>query len=490
MSFKCIIECKEKLFIKILLSIFISFSILFSEEPLQFNEDQKFKIVQFTDLHWDQKSKNCDRTLENLKNVISIEKPDLVVFTGDVVTCQEVRNSWSKIAEPIIDAKIHWTYVNGNHDHEFELKRPEVIQYLQSFPYFLGKNGDKKVSGEGNYTLEIKSSKGNELSSILYFFDSNSYPDNYIYGKYDRIKMDQIQWYYNKSQMYQKEAGKIIPALAFFHIPLPEYSVLMKKDKYSIGEQNESPSPSDINSGLFNVFLESEDVMGIFVGHDHENDFIGSLYGVSLGYGRVSGVDAVGESLSIGARVIQLQESKSKFVTWIRSGNKQYNNYHHPNNELYPNNNTKYLPSSKLDLTKNGVSFNYYEGDFKSVKDLDTTQIIKSEFMDRFNLKPATREDHFGLEFMSWLKVPETQIYKFIILSDDGSVLSIDGEEIVNNDGSHSLKDESRIIGLEKGFHKFELLYFEDYAGDSLELMIHSLTINKQKLPSNMLFIK
>ena len=35
--------------------------------------------------------------------------------------------------------------------------------------------------------------------------------------------------------------------------------------------------------------------MGVFVGHDHDNDFIGIDKGIALGYGRVTGADAYGE---------------------------------------------------------------------------------------------------------------------------------------------------------------------------------------------------
>ena len=479
---------KKSLLIMVAVAIMLGF--LIAEPDLKFDSNKKFKIVQFTDVHWEWGSGNCGKTMENIESVINIEKPDFVVFTGDIVTSDEVKKAWKKITKPIIDADIHWAFVNGNHDHEHELERAELIEFMQTLPNFVGHNGRKDVSGEGNYSLTINSSNKDGQKFVLYFFDSHAHPDNYLYGQYDRIKFDQIQWYYQKSESLKREADEIPPALAFFHIPLLEYKGLMEHDKYAVGSQYETPASSEINSGLFSVFLESGDVMGVFVGHDHINDYIGNLYGISLGYGRVSGFDAVGDRLDIGARVIELKQGQRKFTTWIRSNGKIFNKYHYPNNELHEKENTKYLPAKKLNNQEYGIKYSYYEGQYKAVDEMQESDLVKTGELKNISLAPSERDDYFGIKYSSWLKVPQKGIYKFIVSSDDGSVLFIDDQEVVNNDGSHSVRRESGIVGLEKGMHKFDLHYFEDYAGDSLEIKIQSLNIKKQKLPADMLFIR
>ena len=40
---------------------------------------------------------------------------------------------------------------------------------------------------------------------------------------------------------------------------------------------------------MFANMLECGDVMGVFAGHDHVNDYIATLYNIALGYGRASG---------------------------------------------------------------------------------------------------------------------------------------------------------------------------------------------------------
>jgi len=68
------------------------------------------------------------------------------------------------------------------------------------------------------------------------------------------------------------------PALAYFHIPLPEFSNLGPSD--FTGVKQEGISSARINSGFLTTLLENGDVKAAFVGHDHVNDFCGDVHGV------------------------------------------------------------------------------------------------------------------------------------------------------------------------------------------------------------------
>lgn len=67
------------------------------------------------------------------------------------------------------------------------------------------------------------------------------------------------------------------PALPYFHIPLPEYSLLAPTN--FTGVKQESISSASINSGFLTTLLEAGDVKAAFVGHDHVNDFCGDVHG-------------------------------------------------------------------------------------------------------------------------------------------------------------------------------------------------------------------
>lgn len=65
---------------------------------------------------------------------------------------------------------------------------------------------------------------------------------------------------------------------------------------------------------MFNAILERGDVKGVFVGHDHINDYVGDYYGVMLGYAPGTGFGAYGLSGAErnrmrGGRVFELKET-------------------------------------------------------------------------------------------------------------------------------------------------------------------------------------
>ena len=59
-------------------------------------------------------------------------------------------------------------------------------------------------------------------------------------------------------------------------------------------------------------------VFGIFVGHDHDIDYIVADKGLALGYGRYSGDDTTYNNLRPGARILIVSEGKREFETYIR----------------------------------------------------------------------------------------------------------------------------------------------------------------------------
>ncbi|MNE76340.1 hypothetical protein D3C80_1725700 [compost metagenome] len=85
------------------------------------------------------------------------------------------------------------------------------------------------------------------------------------------------------------------------------------------GHQFERVCSPVINSGLFAALLEMEDVRGTFCGHDHVNDYTGSLHGIRLCYGRATGYNTYGrEDFMRGARIIRMTLGSKDFETWLR----------------------------------------------------------------------------------------------------------------------------------------------------------------------------
>ncbi|MBF0649526.1 metallophosphoesterase family protein [Dysgonomonas sp. GY75] len=331
------IESMKKI-VSILLML-ICITNTYAQGKLHFNENGKFKIVQFTDIHYKCGSEESAKSIRMMKEVLENEKPDLVAFTGDIVTDTPAKNGWDEVLAPVISKKIPYAIVLGNHDDEHDWTRRQIMDYVISKPYCYAQTGPAYLTGEGNYVLEIKNTQ-EKTGAILYFMDSNAYNKVGEQKGYNWFGFDQVEWYRNNSSFFTRENnGKPYPALAFFHIPLQEYTLLPDTTKNYVknapvfGNRTEKECPGIINTGMFAAMVEGGDVMGTFTGHDHDNDYIGYLNGICLAYGRFSGSKTTYTSLGYGARVIELTDNERVFNTWIHSSD---------NNILY---NVKYPDS-------------------------------------------------------------------------------------------------------------------------------------------------
>lgn len=456
-----------------------------------FNESGQFKIAQFTDLHWDNNESNCIETTEVIKHVLSTEKPDLAIMTGDVVTYPPAKEGWLAIAKIFEDARIPWAVIMGNHDDEQGLTNAELYDIIEGLPYFVGEKGPD-ISGSGNYAISVSSSKNDGIAAVLYCLDSHNKPRNPKYGHYDWIHFDQIDWYRKISEKYTVQNDDLpLPSLAFIHIPLIEYDNVVGAET-TIGNNREGGvAASDINSGFLASVIEKQDIMGIFAGHDHNNDYIGIEKDIALAYGRVTGLNAYG-TLERGSRIILLYEGLRKFDTWIRTRQGTELTYYYPSGlSLSDEQTMEYLPAKKVKPKEQGIEYTYYEGGrLKEISHIETrASEMKKGKVENISLIPAMVQDSFALVFRGLIDIPETSIYRFYTFSDDGSVLYIDGRKVVDNDGSHSERRRDGKVALNAGFHEIEVRYIEDYMGEMLEVGWCSRNIPEECLPDNVLYI-
>lgn len=465
----------------------------FAQHKFRFNNDGKFKIVQFTDIHWDPTSAGYDTTRNTILSVLSQEKPDIAILTGDIVTANPAKKGWEAIIKIFEEAKMPFAVTLGNHDAEPQyMSKQEIFDELLKSPYFVGSHGPQGIPGHGQYVIPVYGSKEKDkVQSLLYCIDSNDYPETDELGHYDWIHFEQIAWYRDQSKHYTDlNGGTPLPALAFFHIALPEYRNLMNRPG-TWGRCDEGEvCAADINSGMFASFAECKDVMGVFVGHDHDNEFIGQEKGICLAYGRVTGTDAYG-GLVRGGRVIEMYEGERRFDSWVTTPQGREFAYYYPSGITSIDEEGPYLPALNVKPKKQGVNYTYYEGKFKKTADIfNNGKKMKEGVLNNFIITEARSEDHFGYDFRSFIKIPEKGVYYFDIASDDGSRLFIDGKEIIDNDGSHSQEFVAGKVALEAGFHEMRIIYFEDYMGQSLKIKITDRYNSSRILPDDMLYTK
>lgn len=254
----------------------------------------RFKILQLADMHFSTGPGKCvdtvpaaeggtgceadPRTLELVESVLDREKPDLVVFTGDQLLGESAPDPVTalyKVYAPVIQRKIPHATVFGNHDDigKGALSREHLMEAVSRLPYNLAEPGPAAVDGVGNYVLQVQAPKSDHPAITLYFLDSHKYTvPMQKPRRYDHIKQSQIDWVeaaHRELKPRIDEFSHIPLAMAFQHIPLPEYRNAGNK---WVGSYPEGCTAPWENSGARDAYARAG-VSVVSVGHDHANDF-------------------------------------------------------------------------------------------------------------------------------------------------------------------------------------------------------------------------
>lgn len=289
------------------------------KSQLNFKKDGTFKIVQFSDLH-EFKEKN-KKTIQLLNKILDEEKPDLAVLTGDCIqgyfcrSREAAKKAIDNIAQSFETREIPWIVALGNHDCEFSsANRRYQMKIYMSYAHNLSQSRSAAIGRAGDYNILIKNSKGEKPVFGVFMMDSG----DYCFRGYSYIKRVQVYWYELVSNYIEKRFGKKIPSLMFFHIPLQQQKIVGNSEH--TGDRNEKECVQSVDTGLFSAVKKAGNVIGIFCGHDHTNDYYGTADGITLGYGSFLGFNAPAEEdAKRGARVFILDENDTaKFKTYVR----------------------------------------------------------------------------------------------------------------------------------------------------------------------------
>lgn len=302
-----------------------------------FTTDGDFKVMHITDIHIGGGflSKGYDeKALNAVAIMVTKEKPDLVIVTGDVAfpvpyTAGTFNNySGIKAFGNLMETLgVYWDVTFGNHDSEaysyFDREDVAALYGSGEFEHCLFQAGPKDVDGYGNHTIEVKNSDG-IITQAMILIDSQAYiKDNIIEsikGTYDNIHLNQVEWYedeinrMNSENRNIDEKAETVATHAFFHIPLVEMDDAwneFKENGYKdtdnfeyveglIGETGRQVCCGFGEDALFEKMLELKSTKAIHNGHDHVNSTtfkykgITFSYGYSIDYFAYSGIDKLG----------------------------------------------------------------------------------------------------------------------------------------------------------------------------------------------------
>ena len=148
-----------------------------------------------------------------------------------------------------------------------------------------------------------------------------------------------------------------------------------------------------------------------------------------------------------------------------------------------------WMKAEKAKNLQPGISWKYYEPEGKiSLESIQSSPVIKEGITSDISEKVKQREEKYALQFNGYIKINNDDIYTFSTLSDDGSKLFIDDEEIVNNDGEHGAVEAFGKAALKRGFHKIKVIYFDSGGGNELKVYWSFANKEKEAIPHSVLF--
>ncbi|ETN37804.1 uncharacterized protein HMPREF1541_07427 [Cyphellophora europaea CBS 101466] len=284
-----------------------------SPSPLRFPASGQFKISIFEDLHFGEAEhttwgpRQDAATLSVMSTLLDVEKPDLVVLNGDLITGDDtfLDNSTSYLdllVAPLISRAIPWASTYGNHDINYNLSTSALLAREHRYPLsHTQQHLSSPSAGVSNYYLPIyppsttseTSSDTTAPSLILYFFDSRGgrayqrlQSDNTTIPLPSVVSPSVVSWFRATSTALATQHKRHIPSLAFVHIPSSLMRAL-EDDDDDLGHGvhphrqpglNEEPAftPQDGDDEFVRALLDTEGLMVVFSGHQHGNDWCGA----------------------------------------------------------------------------------------------------------------------------------------------------------------------------------------------------------------------
>jgi len=142
-----------------------------------------------------------------------------------------------------------------------------------------------------------------------------------------------------------------------------------------------------------------------------------------------------------------------------------------------------------VDPEKNGLMYHYYEGDWEKIPDFTSLQPVRSGTIYEIGLDQIPfKQEKFGLLLQGSIEIPTTALYTFYVNSNDGSILFIDGEIVIDNDGLHGALEKEGEIQLFEGKHTLRITYFQAGGGFHLKASVSGPGMEKSSIPPDMLF--
>ena len=307
-----------------------------TDKTIRFDKNGKLKILHIADTHLNY-DKHFDASIWVIAEACDVEKPDLVVLTGDNTHPNEDPEKTKELINALMNIfesrKIPVAVTFGNHDSEGgPMTREDIMEYYQTFSCVISTDNSENFHNCATLNVPVLASDSDKVKFNLWVFDSGDYDEDDP-RHYDRVRTEQIEWYKETSaKLKEANGGETVNSVVFQHIIVPEiYDVLKKVDSkqlYSVehiynegeyytfdpeevnyGMLNEKPCPGYYNDGQFDALVETGDVLAMFTGHDHTNAFGVRNQNIDIYTSPMTRYKGLAYTTQYGYRVVEIDEN-------------------------------------------------------------------------------------------------------------------------------------------------------------------------------------
>lgn len=134
-----------------------------------------------------------------------------------------------------------------------------------------------------------------------------------------------------------------------------------------------------------------------------------------------------------------------------------------------------------------GLLYEYFEGRFEAYLPYREGNVVVRTGIAPTPTLIDPREDDFAFRYRGFIDIPRDGWFTFYTVSDDGSLLWIDGELVVDNGGVHAAVEKAERVRLEAGKHAIQIGFFEHGGGAELSVEWEGPGIERQELPAERL---
>ena len=275
-----------------------------------------FHVAQIADVHLGEgrTGRPDGESIAIVRALLDHEHVDLAVLSGDQITGKYVhRNAsatWRLLTDLLAARGLPHTALLGNHDAEpflppdvqltpaeydanqrgpgAETPRASLMQLDGAQPLSLSEEAPAALRpANSTYALDLLPASGERPLLTIYHLDTGGG------GARQDVSSNQVAWLSGalaSRRAALQPSGPVPPVLVYGHIPLRAHAEAWERGDCFGGRADDvdPPTDGDGDAALFDAIRAAPEVVAVFAGHDHCNDFCCRLDGTQLCYGRHS----------------------------------------------------------------------------------------------------------------------------------------------------------------------------------------------------------